>query len=250
MAIRKPETTPTSTETALAPSAPPDQSSALAIFGDIPNLIQASKPDEGEMFTQLYIPHPVQVDGQKFRGIDANQIGFYDGSRFEPIQAPILIYKLAARDATRKTIETVDDKGKPKKTYERAFKPMAAGYDKSGVLYEQHLHDSTAERGAVYVVAVVKDGNVAICEISAFKVQKDLWGFALNQAQDGRACKVKLTNLESTLTPTKNDPQKKYTDPKKFLKHTEIVELDRDTLIAIKNAMEPNMKKLDSWLRK
>ena len=250
MAMKTPTPTPTPTTNVPAPTPAPVEQSALAIPAGL-NLFQPPPAEEKEYLVQVKIPYPIEVDGVKFKGIDSNQIGFYDGSTFEHIPAPFTVYTFAAREASRKLLVVKNEEtGKDEKRYERAYKSLGSGFDKSHALFEQHLTDPLAERGVSYVVAIISGEKVAIAEISAFKVQKDLWGKTINQARNGMGCVIKLSQLESCLTTSKSDAQKKYVDPKKFVKYTQIVQLSESTLDQIKDCLAANIAKFNAWMKR
>ena len=207
MAIKTPTSAP-KTETALAPA-----SSALAAFSGIKLFDIPAPQATTDLFPAVKIPYPIEMS-EKFPDTSIFQIGLFDGNAFAPVANGSVLTVIAAREASRKL--TTNEKGE--KNYERAYKPMGAGFDGSAPLFEQHLHDPQAERGVSYVIAIVTGETVALAEIPAFKVMRDFWGLPLHQAlvSNGMGATLKNTKVTACQTPSKKNPTMKYLDPKKF----------------------------------
>lgn len=209
--------------------------------------IEPPKPTSSNLFPQVKIPYPIEMS-EKFTASTLYKVGLYDGSKFDLIAAPFIMTVVACRDASRKLIVT-EANGKKEKSYERAYKAMGPGFDKSAALFTQHATDPEAERGVSYIVAIIDGaGKVVIAELPAFKVLKDYWGRPLYQARvaNGLGLKVKIEDHAANLTVSKKDPTLKYLAPNKFNQH-EIVELTPEQLLCVAPVLGAAKDKFKSW---
>ena len=241
--VQKTETTETETPAETAPV-----TTALAPFAAA-NLfaIDPPKPTSSNLFPQVKIPYPIEMS-EKFTASTLYKVGLYDGSKFDLVAAPFIVTVVACRDASRKLIVT-NENGKVEKSYERAYKAMGPGFDKSAALFAQHATDPEAEKGVSYIVAIIDGaGKVAIAELPAFKVLKDYWGRPLYQARvaNGLGLKVKIEDHAANLTTSKKNPTLRYLAPNKFTQH-EVVELTPDQLQCVTTVRDSARDKLKSW---
>ena len=239
--VQKSETTETTTE--IAPV-----NSALAPFAAA-NLfaIEPPKPTSSNLFPQVKIPYPVEL-GDKFSADMLYKAGLFDGTKFDKLTAPYILTVVACRDASRK-LTIKEEGGKKEKAYERAYKAMGPGFDKSAALFTQHATDPAADKGVSYIVAVIDAaGKVAIAELPAFKVLKDYWGRPLYQARvaNGLGLKVKIDDHTPNLTQSKKDATVRYLAPNKFTQH-EVVELTPDQLQCVATVLDSAKDKFKSW---
>ena len=248
MAIKiQKQQTETTEETALTPV-----NNALAAFSAA-NLFQVEAPKEtGNLLPQVKIPYPIEVKpGKAFGMADVYCAGLFDGQKFQQIKAPYVVTVIAGREASRKLKVVTTADGKQEKEYDRAYKSMGAGYDKSAAVFEQHAADPAAEKGLSFIVGIIDaDGRVSVAELPAFKVLKDYWNRALHQARiaNGLGLRVKVQNHGDNVTVSKNDPTKAYLDPKKFTQH-EIVELDQGQLASLAAVLDASKDKFEAWCR-
>jgi hypothetical protein len=239
-------------EPALGGAAAPENAmqvvtNTLAAFSGM-KLFDVPEPTSTDLFPQVKIPYPIEM-GETFKAADLYQVGVYDGTTFVKLVAPFTVTVIAGREATRKLIEKPGKDGKMENVYERAYKPMGAGYDKSGPLFEQHMQDPLAQRGVSMVVAVISnDGAVAIVELPAFKVMRDYWLKPLHQArvQNRAGILVASGDHSGNTTANKSDPTKKYLDPKKFTAW-KTTELSDAQLGAIGAVLEAEKARFESW---
>ncbi len=230
------EVTETPVTTALAPFA------AANLFA-----VEPPKPAAGNLLPQVKIPYPIEM-GDKFKAADIFHAGLFDGTQFTKLAAPYIMSVVACRDASRKLVVEMKD-GKQEKSYERAYKAMGPGFDKSAALFSQHATDPAAEKGVSYIVAIIDaNGKVAIAELPAFKVLKDYWGRPLYQARvaNGLGLQVKIDDHSVNLTASKKDPNLKYLAPNKFTQH-DVVELTPDQLSCIATVLDAAKDKFKAW---
>lgn len=246
MAIKTPTPAPTvaPAPTSAAPSNALAALSGLKLFDIAP-----PKPAAGDLFPMVKIPYPIEL-GDVFKAGDLFRCGLFDGKVFTHLKVPFVVTVLAAREATRRL--TTNEKGE--KEYERAYKPMGAGFDGSAPVFEQHLQDSTAERGVSYMVAIVQpDNSVALAEIPAFKLMKDYWGNPLHQAlsSNGRGATVKIEDHAACQTTSKKTGNK-YLDPGKFNKaeNISVSELPEEQLKLVAQALEAQKDKFLAWAKR
>lgn len=240
------ETTAETTATDLAPAT----GGALAALSGL-NLFNIPAPSQSaDLFPAIKIPYPIEADGQKFQMADVFKAGLWDGTKFSPLPTPYVLSVIAAREATRKLAQ--NEKGE--KNYERAYKPMGAGFDGSAPLFEQHLQDPMAERGVSYVVAVITSTGTALAEVPAFKVMKDYWGLALHQAlsSNGMGVTVKIADHSGCQTPSKKNPTMRYLDPKKFNSPANVVvaPLTPEQLQSVATTLEAQKDKFLAWCKR
>lgn len=234
--VTETEVTETPVTSALAPFA------AANLFA-----IEPPKPVAGNLLPQVKIPYPVEMC-DKFPASTLYKVGLFDGNKFDPIAAPFILTVVACRDASRKLV-VKDVDGKKEKAYERAYRALGPGFDKSATLFAQHQTDPEADKGVSYIVAVVDGaGKVAVAELPAFKVLKDYWGRPLYQARfaNGLGLKVKIEDHSANLTQSKKDATVRYLAPNKFTQH-EVVELTPDQLQCIAAVRDGAKDKFKAW---
>lgn len=210
------------------------------------NIAAPRAENSEDLMPQFKVLYPIEVKpGAPFVIADSYHAGLYDGKQFVKLQAPYVISVIAAREGTRKLMV-----GSEGKEYERGFKAMGEG-KASDAIYQQHLTDPAAEKGNVYVIAILRGNDVAICELPAFKTARDYWGNPLFQArvQNRHGLRVDITDHTPNLTVSKKDSQKAYLDPKKFKQHS-IVELNDGQVHAVAAALQANRSKFDAWLKR
>lgn len=227
-------------------SAQTEQTSALSVLNTAALFNLPAPQVVEDLLPQLKVVYPIEVDGDKFKPADSYHAGLFDGKQFVKLEAPYVLSVIAAREGSRKLV--IDAEGK--KSYERAFKAIGE-YNASDPVFQQHLIDPQAEKGYVYVLAVIRNNDVAICELPAFKLLKDYWGRPLFQAlmQNRLGLRVDVTDHSVNLVTAKNDPTKKYLGPQKFKQHA-VIELTEAQVKLVASALSGAKAKFDAWLKR
>jgi len=258
------------TPTTQQPQTPaPEQTNALAtvqsfmpaIIGGA-NSVQVTSPDS--RLPTVKIVNPIEIDPS--RGLTpAMSYGLVmmEGESVKPLPIGATITVLAARDAARQLVVEINgakvkhdgskEHQKLDASYDRCYKGLGQ-FTKSDAQYQAALRDKANwQTGSTYLVAVLMpDNSCAIAELPAFKTQASYWFRPLSQSilsPNKLGCRLLIDNHAVNVKASKNDSQKKYCDPSKFVQY-EIVELTTDQLKAVMGAAEAKKTDINSWFER